>query len=80
MIKKKKKKTKKLEEVKPEPKPLRIVFNIFNTQYDVIKEVGKKDFGWKISHKDPWNTYIEWDIQWADVAPCLEKWKEMKPF
>jgi len=46
----------------------------------VIKEVGKKDFGWKISSKDPWNTYIEWDIQWADVAPMLEKWKEMKPF
>ena len=63
-----------------EPKPLRIVFNVFNTVYDVIKDVGKKDFNWKLSNRDPWNTQIEWDVQWADVAPCLERWKEMKPF
>jgi len=42
--------------------------------------VGKKNFGWKLSHRDPWNTNIEWDIVWTDVAPMLEKWKEMKPF
>ena len=42
--------------------------------------MGKKEFGWKLSHRDPWNTQIEWDIQWSDVAPWLEKWKEMKPF
>lgn len=77
--KKKKKKAQEPVEVEP-PKPPRIVFNIHNTIYDVIKEVAKRDFNWKISHKDPWNTYIEWDIQWADVAPMLEKWKEMKPF
>lgn len=78
---KKKKKKKKAEAAEPvDPKAPRIVFNVHNTIYDVIKEVGKKDFGWKISHKDPWHTHVEWDIQWADVAPMLERWKEMKPF
>ena len=59
---------------------MRIVFNVFNTQYDVIKEVGKREFNWKLSNKDPWTTQIEWDIQWADVAPMLSCWKDMKPF
>jgi len=45
-----------------EEKPMRVVFNVFNTIYDVIKEVGKKDFNWKLSQRDPWNTQIEWDI------------------
>ena len=52
----------------------------FNTIYDIIKDTGKKDFNWKLSNRDPWVTQIEWDIQWADVAPALERWKEMKPF
>jgi hypothetical protein len=61
-------------------KPLRIKFNIHYAPYDVIKEVAKKDFNWRISRKEPWNPYIEWDIVWTDVAPSLDKWKEMRPF
>jgi tubulin polyglutamylase TTLL6/13 len=53
---------------------------VFNTQYDIIKEVGRREFNWKLSNRDPWTTQIEWDIIWADVAPMLERWKEMKPF
>lgn len=77
---KKKKKKVKAAEVVVEVKPPRIVFNVFNTQYDVIKEVGRREYNWKLSNKDPWYTQIEWDIIWADVAPNLERWKEMKPF
>lgn len=61
-------------------KPQRVVFNVFNTQYDVIKEVGRREYNWKLSKRDPWNTQIEWDIIWCDVAPMLDRWKEMKPF
>jgi hypothetical protein len=54
-------------------KPMRITFNAFNTQYDVIKEVAKKVFGWRvISQKDPWIPGTEWDISWTDVAPALQ--------
>ena len=53
---KKKKQSKKENTRMQEEKPMRVVFNVFNTIYDVIKEVGKKDFNWKLSHRDPWNT------------------------
>ena len=55
--KKKKKKDKEKEKEKEKEttqnKPPRVVFNVFNTIYDIIKEVGKKDFGWKASNRDP---------------------------
>jgi hypothetical protein len=45
---------------------------IIDTQYDVIKEVCKKVFGWRvISQKDPWIPGVEWDMAWTDVAPAL---------
>lgn len=78
MIKSKKKKRK--EEQKLEVKPPRIVFNVCNTEYEIVELVGKKCFNWKLSKRDPWNTYIEWDINWTDCAPALQYWKEMKPF
>jgi tubulin polyglutamylase TTLL6/13 len=28
--------------------------NIIDTQYSIIKEVCKKEFGWRVSLKDPW--------------------------
>jgi hypothetical protein len=52
--KKKKKKVKPQEVV--EVKPPRVVFNIFHTQYDVIKEVGRREYNWKLSNRDPWTT------------------------
>lgn len=61
-------------------KPPRLTFNIHYATYDIIKEVGKKDFGWKISQKEPWNPYVDWDIIFTDVAPSLDKWKEMRPY
>lgn len=61
-------------------KPMRITFNAFNTQYDVIKEVCKKVFGWRvISQKDPWLPGTEWDISWTDVAPALQMFQKIKP-
>lgn len=53
---------------------------MFNTTYEIIEEVAKNEFNWKLSRKDPWNTNIEWDIGWMDVAPGLSYWKDMKPF
>jgi tubulin polyglutamylase TTLL6/13 len=59
---------------------MRITFNAFNTQYDVIKEVCKKVFGWRvISQKDPWLPGTEWDISWTDVAPALQMFQKIKP-
>ena len=76
----KKKKTKKQKQADLVIKPPKICFNVFHTQYDLIKEIAKKCFSWKLSHRDPWNTNIEWDIIWSDTAPSLQYWKEMKPF
>lgn len=41
--------------------------------YPIIKEVVKKEFGWRISNRDPWVQGVEWDIVWTDMAPSLDK-------
>jgi tubulin polyglutamylase TTLL6/13 len=52
-----------------------------DTQYDVIKEVCKKVFGWRVvSQKDPWVQGAEWDMTWTDVAPALQLFQKIKPF
>lgn len=56
------------------------MFNIFNTNYEIIEEVAKEEFKWRLSRKDPWGPNAEWDIVWSDVAPGLSYWKEMKPY
>eukprot|EP00347_Sterkiella_histriomuscorum_P018900 403343740 len=62
-------------------KPPRITFNAFNTQYSIIKDIARKEFGWRvISQKDPWAPNVDWDIQWTDLAPPLEKFPKIKPY
>jgi hypothetical protein len=51
-----------------------------DTQYDVIKEVCKKVFGWRVvSQKDPWIPGADWDMAWTDVAPALQLFQKIKP-
>jgi len=40
------------------------LFNISETKYDVIKYVGKKIFGWKLTT----DLEAEWDVYWLDQA------------
>jgi hypothetical protein len=40
-----------------------IIKSLLDTQYDVIKEVCKKVFAWRVvSQKDPWLPGVDWDI------------------
>ena len=56
------------------------LYTFIDTQYDVIKEVCKKVFGWRVlSQRDPWLPGSEWDIQWTDVAPALNLFTKIKP-
>ena len=56
------------------------MLNVFNTNYEIIEEVARDEFKWRLSRKDPWGPNAEWDIVWSDVAPGLSYWKEMKPY
>ncbi len=52
-----------------------------DTQYQIIKDIAKKEFGWRVLAKsDPWNPASDWDIQWTDLAPPLDKFPKIKPY
>ena len=44
-------------------KKRRVIFNLNDTKYDVVKRVGKK-LKWKISHDQE----EEWDVLWTDMG------------
>jgi tubulin polyglutamylase TTLL6/13 len=61
---------------KKETQKPRIVFNISDTKYDVVKYVGRRLYKWKLTH-DP---ETEWDVCWTDNAVQVEQLAKMQPF
>lgn len=55
----------------------RIVCNVGDTQYDVIKSVAKSKLFW---HLNSDFTNEEWDLQWTDSAVSPDKLSKMKPY
>lgn len=65
-------------------KQQKLVMNVSQTRYPVVRYVGKKLFQMRLSHvgashenEDPKN---EWDILWTDSAVQCERLYRMKPF
>jgi tubulin polyglutamylase TTLL6/13 len=53
----------------PVRKQDRIVVNVGDTQYPVVKEVCKRDFHWKLQHD---KEALNWDLCWTDNAVQAE--------
>lgn len=70
----------KTEEVKSASKTTsggQIVFNVSDTKYAVVRYVGRKLFGWKLSNK---HDDMDWDVLWTDGAVEPERLARMKPY
>ena len=52
----------------------RIICNIFDTEYDVVKQVISETLGWRITE----NEDDDWDITWTDNAVPSEKLSKMR--
>jgi len=68
-------KPKKAKSGKPKVKKPKLIVNVFNTQYDVVKEVNKKTMKYKLSML-PFTA--EWDLYWADTGVTNEMLTKMK--
>lgn len=54
----------------------KLVINVSETQYPVVKAVGKKLFKWRLSY-DPEE---DWDVWWTDMAVQPETLARMRPY
>lgn len=54
-----------------------ITCNIAFTRYEILKHVGEKIFGWKLSNDEEDE---KWDILWTDCAVPPEKLAKMHPY
>jgi len=63
-------------EAKKEKKKNRIVMNVMNTQYNVVRKVAKKVFHFKLSYA----ISNDWDIFWADYGITPEMLSKMKSY
>jgi len=61
------------KQVKKKPK---LIINVLNTQYSIVKEVAKKIFRFKLSL----NPNSEWDLLWADTGVTADLLSKMKPY
>lgn len=69
---KKKKNAKKIVSLPP-PK---LMMHVGNTQYDVVRYVGKKKYNMRLTHLDE----EDWDLQWIDTNMTPDKLSKMKPY
>ena len=54
----------------------KVIVNVANTDYDVVKKVVKEHFLWKLTE----NSQSDWDLTWTDTAVPTEKLTKMKPY
>lgn len=54
----------------------KVIFNVTDTQYPVIKAVGKKVFKWRLTYE----LEDDWDLCWTDNAVQTETLSRMKPY
>lgn len=55
----------------------RVVMNVSMTQYEVVRNVGKKAFNWKLSMDSESD---DWDVFWTDSAVQPERLARMKSY
>lgn len=65
-----------IDQPKPAVRKARIICNIFDTEYEVVKLVISEALNWKTSE----NEDDEWDITWTDNAVSAEKLTKMKTY
>ncbi|CAG9328822.1 ttll-11_11 [Blepharisma stoltei] len=59
-----------------EAKRSKIIFNVSNTKYEIIKHVGSNVFGWILSNSP---TDSNWDLFWTDNSVIPDRLSRMKP-
>lgn len=50
--------------------------HVANTQYDVVRYVGKKKYKMRLTHADE----DDWDLQWIDTNMTPDKLAKMRPY
>ena len=55
----------------------KVVINVSDTKYAVVKYVGKRMFGWRLSYSQE---DMNWDVMWTDNAVDPERLTHMKPY
>lgn len=67
----------------------KIIFNVKEVHYDIIKNIAKKTFGWRCSRFKPdketgsvalTHKEADWDIIWIDSDFTIDRLKGMKPY
>lgn len=63
------------QKLKKRAKANRLIMHIANTKYAVVKHVGKKVYGYKLTKDDS-----NWDLQWTDTYVSLETIGKMRGY
>ena len=58
------------------PKKVKLIVNVLNTEYEVVKETMKRTFGYKLSVEADG----EWDLFWANTGVTNEMLCKMKKY
>jgi len=58
--------------------PKKIIVNVRNTRYDLVKEAAKLVFKAKLSEKD--EEQNEWDLLWCDLSVPADRLMKMKDY
>ena len=61
-------------------KPRKLVMNVLNTKYKVVRYVARKMFKMRCSFKANIDDSDDWDICWSDGPINPERLMKMKPF
>ena len=61
----------------PSSRTSELICNVSSTKYEVVRHVGKKIFGWKLSYDEESE---DWDVFWTDGAVQPEKLAKMRHF
>ena len=65
------------EEYVARHRPRKIVLNVAQTQYEVVKDLARSPLHWRLSFKDEDEN---WDVCWIDTGMTPERLMRMKPY
>ena len=73
-----KRKVKKVKKFKPK----KLVMNVLQTKYHVVKYTVKKEFGFRLStnQHDSTDEKHEWDLYWCDNGVTVDRLYKMRPY
>jgi tubulin polyglutamylase TTLL6/13 len=55
----------------------KIIINVSDTKYPVVRTVARKILGWKLSRDEEDEN---WDVWWTDAGVPPEKFSKMRPY